>query len=78
MTFVLCIVGFFHGSSLCSGLLNFAPDAGEGGLDLLLEAGNQFTVGGDEGLLGFDLGHASSLLPRRVLAIEKPLFESKV
>ncbi len=33
-----------------------APDAGEGGLDFLLEAGDQFPVGGDEGLLGFDLG----------------------
>ena len=34
----------------------FAPDAGEGGLDLLLEAGDQFAVGGDQRLLGFDLG----------------------
>ena len=34
----------------------FAPDAGEGGLDFFLEAGDQFAVGGDEGLLGFDLG----------------------
>ena len=25
-------------------------------MDLLLEAGNQFPVGGDEGLFGFDLG----------------------
>ena len=31
-----------------------APDAGEGGLDLLLEAGDQFAVGGDQRLLGFD------------------------
>jgi len=33
-----------------------APDAGEGGLDLLLEAGDQFAVGGDQRLLYFDLG----------------------
>ena len=38
------------------GSLLFAPDAGEGGLDLLLEAGDQFAVGGDQRLLGFDLG----------------------
>ena len=36
--------------------LCFAPDAGEGGLDLFLEAGDQFAVGGDQRLLGFDLG----------------------
>ena len=35
---------------------SFPPDAGEGGLDLLLEAGDQFAVGGDQRLLGFDLG----------------------
>ncbi len=34
----------------------FPPHAGEGGLDFFLEARNQFPVGGDEGLLGFDLG----------------------
>ena len=34
----------------------FTPDTGEGGLDLLLEAGDQFAVGGDQRLLGFDLG----------------------
>ena len=34
-----------------------APDAGEGSLDLLLEAGDQFAVGGDQRLLGFDLRH---------------------
>ena len=38
------------------GRLVLAPDAGEGGLDLLLEAGDQFAVGGDQRLLGFDLG----------------------
>ena len=48
--------GFFHGSCLRRGRLLFAPDAGEGGLDLLLEAGDQFAVGGDQRLLGFDLG----------------------
>lgn len=35
---------------------SFAPHAGEGGLDLLLEAGDQFAVGGDQRLLSFDLG----------------------
>ena len=34
----------------------FTPNAGKGGLDLLLEAGNQFTVSRDQCLLGFDLG----------------------
>ena len=33
-----------------------SPDAGEGGLDLALETGDEFAVGGDEGLLGFDFG----------------------
>ncbi|MBU6403740.1 MAG: hypothetical protein KGQ84_03395 [Proteobacteria bacterium] len=33
-----------------------APDAGEGGLDFLLEAGDEFAVGGDQCLLGLDLG----------------------
>ncbi len=37
-------------------LLTLAPDAGERGLDFLLEAGDQFAVGGDQPLLGFDLG----------------------
>jgi hypothetical protein len=32
------------------------PDAGECGLDLLLEAGDQFAVGGDQRLLGLELG----------------------
>ena len=41
----------------CSYAWFFSPDAGEGGLDLLLEAGNQFAVGGDEGLLGFEFGN---------------------
>ena len=30
--------------------------AGQRGLDFFLEAGDQFAVGGDEGLLGFDFG----------------------
>ena len=42
-----------------------SPHTGEGGLDLLLEAGNQFPIGGDERLLGFDLG--DDLLPDREL-----------
>lgn len=37
--------------------LAFAPHAGERRLDLLLEAGDQFAVGADQRLLGFDLGH---------------------
>ena len=45
-----------HGSRLRRGRFVLAPDAGEGGLDLLLEAGNQFAVGGDQRLLGLDLG----------------------
>ena len=48
--------GFFQGSRLRRGRLIFAPDAGEGGLDLLLEAGDQVAVGSDQRLLGFDLG----------------------
>ena len=35
----------------------FAPDAGEGGLDLTIKTGEQFPVRGDEGLLGLDPGH---------------------
>jgi len=38
------------------GWLFFAPDAGECGLDLFLEALDQLAVGGNERLLGFDLG----------------------
>jgi hypothetical protein len=38
-----------------------APDAGEGGLDFLLHAGDQFAVGRHQGLLGFDLGDDRSL-----------------
>src|SRR3989344_5612536 len=48
--------GLFHGSTLRQGRRLFAPDASESGLDLLLEAGSQFAVGGDQRLLGFDLG----------------------
>ena len=48
--------GFFHCSLLRRGRFIFAPDAGKGGLDLFLEAGDQFAVSGDEGLLSFDLG----------------------
>ena len=39
----------------------FAPDAGEGGLDLGFEARNQFAVGGDQRLLGFDFGDDGAL-----------------
>ena len=45
-----------HASSLHRGRLVSSPHAGEGGLDLLLKAGDQFAVGGDQHLLGFDLG----------------------
>ena len=48
-----------------SGLRGFAPDAGEGGLDLSLEAGDQFAVGGHQRLLGFDLGHDGLLRGER-------------
>ena len=41
--------------------LPLAPDAGQRGLNLLLEAGDQFAVGGDQRLLGFDLGYDSLL-----------------
>ena len=37
--------------------LFFPPDAGKGGLDLVLEAGDQFAVGGHQRLLGFDFRH---------------------
>ena len=39
----------------------FTPHAGEGGLNFLLEARNQFAVGGDQCLLGFDLGDDARL-----------------
>ena len=53
---LLVDIDTIHGSCLRRGRLILAPDAGEGGLDLLLEAGDQFAVGGDQRLLGFDLG----------------------
>ena len=45
-------------ASLCFRGFGFllAPDAGEGGLDLLLEAGDELAVGVDKGLFGLDLG----------------------
>ena len=49
--------GFFHGSRLSGRRRLFPPDAGNGGLDLVLEAGDQLAVGGDQRLLGFDLRH---------------------
>ena len=42
-------------SRLRRGRLVLAPDTGEGGLNFLLEAGNQLPVGGDQRLLGFYL-----------------------
>ena len=48
--------GFFHNLGTRAGGLFCAPDAGNGGLDFLLEARHQFAVGGDERLLRFDLG----------------------
>jgi len=32
----------------------FAPNTREGGLNLFLEAGNQFAIGGDQRLLEYD------------------------
>jgi hypothetical protein len=45
--------------------LILAPHAGECGLDFLLEAGDQFAVGGDQRLLGFDLGDDGLLCGER-------------
>jgi hypothetical protein len=45
-----------HRSPLRQGRLALPPHPRKGGLDLLLEAGDQFSVGGDQGLLSFDLG----------------------
>ncbi len=45
------------GSRYLIGFFLFTPDAGESGLNLLLEAGDQFAVGGNQRLLGFDLGY---------------------
>jgi hypothetical protein len=45
----------FSHSGVWGGGRFFAPDAGEGGLDLLLETGDQLAVGSDQRLLGFDL-----------------------
>ena len=39
----------------------FAPDAGDGDLDLLLEAGDQLAVGGHQCCFGFDLRHGRAL-----------------
>ena len=43
----------------------FVSDAGAGGLDLLLEVGDQVAVGGDQRLLGFDLRHDGLLRGER-------------
>ncbi len=53
--------GFFHDSRLRRGRFVLPPDAGEGGLDLLLHAGDQLAVGVDQRLLGFDLGDDGAL-----------------
>jgi hypothetical protein len=53
------------------GVRFFAPDAGESGLNLFLEAGDQFAVGGDQRLLGFALGEDDLIVTlgsRRMLA----------
>src|SRR4030067_168639 len=48
--------------SSCISMFNFfAPHTGESGLNLFLKAGNQFAVGGDQRLLGFDLGDDGAL-----------------
>ena len=53
-----------RGYSLGRGLAGFlAPDAGETGGELLVETLDQFAVGGDQTLLGFDLQY--DLLLRR-------------
>lgn len=55
---VQCVAGdIFHRLILQTELSVFPPNAGEGGLDFLLEAGDEFAVGGDQPLLGFDLRH---------------------
>jgi len=53
---LLVLTCFRHDSCLPDGRIFLAPNAGEGGLDLFLEASDQFAVGGDQHLLGFDLG----------------------
>ncbi|MDA1054694.1 MAG: hypothetical protein O3C40_30065, partial [Planctomycetota bacterium] len=66
LSFILSILlihvgSHFHPADPC--WFSFTPDAGEGGGDLLLEPLDQFAVGGDQTLLGFDLQH--DLLLRR-------------
>ena len=59
-----------HSSRLRRGLLVFAPDPGDCGLNFLLEALDQFAVGGDQRLLGLDLGDDGLLGGRvRICAI---------
>ncbi len=52
---------FFHGGLRRSFDFLVTPDPGESVLNFLLEASDQFPVGGDQRLLGFDLGHDGSL-----------------
>jgi hypothetical protein len=42
----------------------FAPNSGQGGLNFLLKAGNQFVVSGDQNLFGFDLSDDLNSLSR--------------
>jgi hypothetical protein len=48
--------GFFLGLRLHRGWFHLAPDVANGGMDLLLEAGDQLAVGADQRLFSFDLG----------------------
>lgn len=57
-------------SLFCTYAWFFPPYSRERGLDLLLEAGDQFAVGGDQRLLGFDLGTA--WLFGRLIVVERP------
>jgi hypothetical protein len=45
--------GFLHDSSLRDNWCFFAPEAGEGGLDFLLETLDQLAIGTHQRLLGF-------------------------
>ena len=62
---VIQFSGFFYGSYLRRIRLGFAPDAGKGILDLLLEAVNQLAVGVGQRLLGFDLRNNAILYHER-------------
>ena len=53
--------GFFHSSCLHRIRLGVAPDLIDGLADFLLETHNQFPVGVDDGLFGFEFGDDGSL-----------------